>query len=66
MRKLLKLLLPEISDVLLVIGGISIVAGVAHFSHAVASIVAGAGLIRLALLLGAARRNPPTPPSDLS
>jgi len=36
----------------------------AHFSHAVASIVAGAGLIRLALLLGAARRNPPIPPSD--
>ena len=64
--KKLSLLLPEVSDVLLVIGGISVVAGVAHFSHAVASIVAGAGLIRLALLLGAARRNPPMPPSDLS
>ena len=63
MKKLLSLL-PEIPDVLLVVGGISIVAGVAHFSYAVASIVAGAGLIRLALLLGAARRKPPSPPSD--
>ena len=64
MKKLLNLLLPEVPDVLLVIGGISIIAGVAHFSHAVAAIVAGAGLIRLALLLGAARRNPPSPPTE--
>ena len=60
----MKKLLPEMPDVLLIIGGICIVAGVAHFSYAVASIVAGTGLIRLALLLGAARRNPPTPPSE--
>jgi len=65
MKKFLTLL-PEVPDVLLVVGGSCIVAGVAHFSYAVASMVAGAGLIRLALLLGAARRNPPTPPSDLS
>jgi hypothetical protein len=63
MKKLLSRLL-EIPDVLLVVGGIAIVAGVAHFSYAVASIVAGVGLVRLALLLGAARRNPPSPPSD--
>ena len=63
MKKLLSLL-PEVPDVLLVIGGISIVAGVAHFSYAIASIVAGAGLIRLALLLGAARRKPPIPPTE--
>jgi len=66
MKKFLRLLLPELPDVLLVIGGVSIVAGVAHFSYAVASMVAGMGLIRLALLLGAARRTPPTPPSDSS